>query len=244
MTRLERHMSAYMADLWVHCFLPSVEMVRDDFESFPVVRLEIANFVEALVKCCPDAFFEASLDDLEVLVGMMNHGAGTPDFVICSRYLKALVAVISCVEKATVAFKNEFYGRYYDTILCKAFDVLTDTIHKFAFTEELNLIKRLLSVQHYINDRDKLVELLLSPELYPRRQRPFYEQFVDLLRESVTNQMRFKDVLRDFVIEVKEYASNDADLFREEITQQRREKQDIDKQIPGLIGPADPDYFE
>jgi exportin-1 len=244
MTRLGRHMSVYMVDLWVLCFLPSVEMVRDDFESFPVIRLEIANFVEALVRHCQDAFFEASLDDLEVLVGMMNHGAGTPDFDICKRYLEAFVSVINCVERANVAFKNEFYGRFYEAILCKAFEVLTDTVHKFAFTGELNLIRKLLSVQHPINDRDMLVELLLSPELCPRRPRPFYENFVELLRESVANHIRFRDVLRDFVIEVKEYAIDDADLFREEMAEQQQKRRDIDRRIPGLMRPADPGSFE
>ena len=89
----------------------------------------------------------------------------------------------------------------------------------------------------------RLVEMLRTG--FPNLQVTQIETFVQGLFDLNGDLPLFKSHLRDFLIQSKDFAKDDPDLFREEIELVQQRKLDADReaslQVPGLIKPVDLD---
>jgi exportin-1 len=69
-----------------------------------------------------------------------------------------------------------------------------------------------------------------------RRKR--IEIFVLQMSKTCADSNAFKQVVRDFLIQLKEFESDNADLFEEEKELAQAAKQEQDMRVPGLVKPS------
>jgi len=69
-----------------------------------------------------------------------------------------------------------------------------------------------------------------------RRKR--IEIFVLHMTTTCADSNAFKQVVRDFLIQLKEFESDNADLFEEEKELAQAVKQEQDMRVPGLVKPS------
>jgi hypothetical protein len=205
----------------------------------------MAGFLEAFVKSCPDSLLTFPPDEINVVVAIIEWGARHPGFELCRAYLGVLHALVAMVEiRAPAQFKVGFFGMFYDRVLQTAFEVMADTVHKFAFPEQVQLIRKMLTIQCEPNRPDRLAEMLF--ENFQTHGQQFYRQLAVQMMENVSNEVSFRQGMKDFLIIVKEYSSADADLNADEIRARNDELSEVNRQVPGLTGPpnaADDDFL-
>ena len=64
------------------------------------------------------------------------------------------------------------------------------------------------------------------------------KQFVKRLSEYHNDINRFKGALRDFLIELKEWSGDNAELFLEEKERRVEEERQLHMRIPGMLKPS------
>ena len=156
---------------------------------------------------------------------------------------------------------NQFYQQYLLSILGDVFYVLTDADHKSGFRSQALLLARLISlvetgtVQARLFDPSSVPDPNMTNAVYLRgylsdllssafsnMQPAAIAHFVNLLFESSGDQNKFKLTLRDFLISLKEFTGDNADLYIEEKEAEadKVKKEEIEKgmRVPGMIKPS------
>lgn len=234
-SRVDQGMEPYVQPLLVNIFLPTCNMLSSDHTEFLDFRLDMISFLEALIKKCHRVLFSIPMEDFDVVEHMIEWGCENPDPEICKRNLVLLSTLFSTIEtSAPQQFKNAFYKTCYARAINCAFVVLTDTVHKFAFTEEVNLIEKMLQLRIEYNTPENIAEILTAG--VGRHDQGFFLSF--LRRLNPGNHVEFRAVMRDFLVLVGQLSSSDVDLFAEEINQQKAVEEEQLAQIPGMSGPT------
>jgi exportin-1 len=237
-TRLKEQLAVYVLPIWENVIHPSMALLQEEIDTFPDLRLEMAGFLDAFVKSCPDTLLTFPAEELDAVVAMLEMGARHPGFDICRSYLKVLHALVGMVEiRAQAQFKARFFAMFFDRMLQTAFEVMADTVHKFAFQEQVQLIRKMLSIPCQNNRPERLAEMLFAN--FQTHGQQFYLQLAAQMIESVPNEVAFRQGMKDFLILVKQYSSADADLNSDEIRARNEEISEVNRQVPGLMGPAE-----
>ena len=156
---------------------------------------------------------------------------------------------------------NQFYQQYLLSIIGDVFYVLTDADHKSGFRSQALLLARLISLvesgaasaplfdpsqvpdpsmTNAVFLRGYLSDLL--SKAFGNMQLAQIQHFVNLLFEASHDHARFKLTLRDFLISLKEFTGDNADLYIEEkeAEQDRVKQEEMEKgmRVPGMIKPS------
>ena len=156
---------------------------------------------------------------------------------------------------------DAFFQNFYTTILQDVFFVLTDSDHKAGFKYQSMLLARLF----YLVGADKIrgpiynseqaqpgtsnkeflqsfVANLLS-NAFPNLQAAQINNFIRSLFESTEDHNKFKLILRDFLIQLKEFAGDNAELFSEDREKAAQEQKDAEREramkVGGLLKPSE-----
>ncbi|XP_022744979.1 protein EXPORTIN 1A-like isoform X9 [Durio zibethinus] len=165
-------------------------------------------------------------------------------------------AVFQCTLEAS-EFCNQFYRTYFLTIEQEIFAVLTDTFHKPGFKLHVLVLQHLFCLvesgllteplwdsatvpYQYPNNgtfvREYTIKLLSTS--FPNMTAAEVTQFVNGLLESRNDVSTFKNHIRDFLVQSKEFSAQDnKDLYAEEAAVQRERERQRMLSIPGLIAP-------
>ncbi|OHS96306.1 exportin-1 [Tritrichomonas foetus] len=234
-------MSHFVTPIMFQLFKPSVELIASDFDAFMTFRIPLVFFMSNVIKICFASFMELSPEVIEIFVHSIEWGCQHPQFDICRGNFELLEKLYSTVEsKSTPAFKNAFYKSFFVSTINTVFDVMTDTVHKFAFMEQTRLLKRLLALQIEQNNPVDISQLLYQK--FQNREIHYFENVLSLLLQRIHSFPEFKEILRNFLIEVRQYSREDPDLFVEERNQEMQRNQMIMQEVPGMSGPANEEF--
>jgi exportin-1 len=237
-TRVKEQISPYVPHIWATVFHPTFAILRDDHDGFPDFRFAMAGFLEAFARHCPDTVLNFPPEEIDNVVAMLELGVQDPGDDICRAYLKAMYGMVSMVDgRASIDFKAPFFAAFFDRILQTAFSVMADTFHKFAFKEQVRLIRKLLLVGTALNNQARLAEMLFHN--FQTHDLKFYHELAGHMLENAGNEAVFQEGMKDFLILVKEYSYSDAHLNQDEIDAHNRAIAEANSQIPGLIGPPE-----
>lgn len=215
-------------------FLPAVEMIKNNYEDFIEFRIPIANFLKQIFINVPSSILSLNVEQIQVIEGVIEWGAEHPNQNICIEYLELILTLIQMVENiGNQQFKTFFYNSFYDSIFVKTFTNMTDTIHKFGFSQQVNIFQKLLSLKIEQNNPERIASLIYSQ--FPNRELQFYNLVFTRLYQYSNNQNAFRSLMRDLLIEVRQYSSKDPDLFIVEKQQEEARIAEENKQIPGLV---------
>jgi exportin-1 len=168
--------------------------------------------------------------------------------------------LLNNVSQLDRSVASAFYENYYITILQDVFFVLTDREHKSGFKFQAQILAQLCTVvdaglitgplspdnttanQQYV--RDYLMQLLQGA--FPNLQPGQVKQFVVGLFDLKASMDLFKQHLRDFLVQIKEFSGagdDNAALYLEEteakVAQQRRDELLNAMRVPGLVKPSE-----
>ena len=231
--KLKQPFSSNLPIILDKILIPSIQMISQDYENFFDFRISITNLILQIIKNCSAEFFNLPHEYIQVIEGAIEWGCEHPNVKICCSNLDLELKFLNLIEKhANASFKNYFYTNYYENLFLKMFYIMTDTIHKFAFTNQVNIFKKLLSIKTTQNNPENIASLLYNQ--FQNRNNQFYLLVINRLSSLVNNYDEFRATMRDLLIEIKQYSEQDPDLFKEEKLQKKKQIEEINNQVPGF----------
>ncbi|CAG8749182.1 22685_t:CDS:10 [Gigaspora margarita] len=240
----------------------TLNMINKDFSEYPEHRVGFFKLLRAINQHCfpalltlPPTQFKLIMDSIVWAFKHTMRDIADTGLNICLE----LINNISLQDQATA---NMFYSQYFLNLLQDVFFVLTDTDHKSGFKMQCTVLQRIFTLvesgavqaplfnptevtdptmtnQRFL--REYVMNLLQNA--FPHLQTNQVQHFVMGLFELNQDFTKFKLHLRDFLIQLKEFAGDNADLYLEEreaeAELQKKTAMENALKIPGLVKPAD-----
>eukprot|EP00993_Chasmostoma_nieuportense_P007598 NODE_86_length_3321_cov_122.116468_g80_i0.p1 GENE.NODE_86_length_3321_cov_122.116468_g80_i0~~NODE_86_length_3321_cov_122.116468_g80_i0.p1 ORF type:complete len:1072 (-),score=349.09 NODE_86_length_3321_cov_122.116468_g80_i0:63-3278(-) len=239
----------------------TLQMITKNFEDYPEHRINFFRLLKELNAHCFPSFL-AAVQQSKVIMDSIVWAFKHTERNIAETGLTILQDFLRNVLQSEVA--TPFYQVYFLSLLNDLFVVLTDTLHKTGFKLQCAIIQHMIQVvtrgcitaplSPQISSAEGNVayvqQYLLNlfttfPNLTRRQIEVFIKGMFDLQSELHT----FKTHIRDFLIQLKEFAAQDnTDLYDEEREAElQRKKEEMAKRletVPGLQQPSPPNPRE
>ncbi|KAL6320188.1 hypothetical protein AAG906_004697 [Vitis piasezkii] len=236
-------------------FQCTLEMITKNFEDYPEHRLKFFSLLRAIATHCFPALIRLSSQQLKLVMDSIIWAFRHTERNIAETGLNLLLEMLKNFQASE--FCNQFYRTYFLTIEQEIFAVLTDTFHKPGFKLHVLVLQHLFCLVEsgalteplwdvstvaypYPNNtmfvREYTIKLLSTS--FPNMTTSEVTQFVTGLFESRNDLSTFKNHIRDFLVQSKEFSAQDnKDLYAEEAAAQRERERQRMLSIPGLIAP-------
>ncbi|EQC30849.1 hypothetical protein SDRG_11331 [Saprolegnia diclina VS20] len=243
----------------------TLQMITRNFEDFPEHRVNFFKLLKAVNDYCFEALFTIPPEHQKLVVDSIVWAFKHTERNVADTGLETLYALLLNVRESPVIAAS-FYRSFYLSLLQDILVVLTDRLHKFGFKMHAAILRHMFTIVESNQVSIPLWESLPNPpQMGPNQTNAaFLKEYVaNMIGTSFpnmsSNQVRlfvvgcfdlgkdlahFKKHLRDFLVNVKEFAGEDnADLFLEEslaMTQQQLEMERASRlAVPGLIHPSE-----
>ncbi|TYH07822.1 hypothetical protein ES288_A08G265100v1 [Gossypium darwinii] len=236
-------------------FQCTLEMITKNFEDYPEHRLKFFSLLCAIATHCFHALIQLSSQQLKLVMDSIVWAFRHTERNIAETGLNLLLEMLKNFQASE--FCNQFYRTYFLTIEQEIFAVLTDTFHKPGFKLHVLILQQLFCLvessllteplwdaatvpYQYPNNgmfvREYTIKLLSTS--FPNMTAAEVTQLVNGLFESRNDLSTFKNHIRDFLVQSKEFSAQDnKDLYAEEAALQRERERQRMLSIPGLIAP-------
>ncbi|XVF56527.1 hypothetical protein PTKIN_Ptkin06aG0128200 [Pterospermum kingtungense] len=236
-------------------FQCTLEMITKNFEDYPEHRLKFFSLLRAIATYCFPALILLSSQQLKLVMDSIIWAFRHTERNIAETGLNLLLEMLKNFQASE--FCNQFYRTYFLSIEQEIFAVLTDTFHKPGFKLHVLVLQHLFCLVEsgllteplwdaatvpypYPNNgvfvREYTIKLLSTS--FPNMTAAEVTQFVNGLFESRNDLSTFKNHIRDFLVQSKEFSAQDnKDLYAEEAALQRERERQRMLSIPGLIAP-------
>ncbi|KAG8925963.1 Karyopherin transporter [Tulasnella sp. 419] len=242
-------------------FEPTLSMINQDFSEFPEHRVGFFKLLRAIDLNCfpallglPPAKFKLTMDSIMWAIKHTMRDIADTGLNLC-------IEVINNFASADPAIANAFFQGYFLSILQDTLFVLTDTDHKSGFKLQTVMLARLFNLVELNQIQAPLFDpaTVSNPSLtnqqflreysanllknaFPHLASVQVESFVLQLCEFHNDINKFKLSTRDFLIQLKEFSGDNAELFLEEkeLEAQRRaqEEREAAMRVPGMLKPS------
>lgn len=236
-------------------FQCTLEMITKNFEDYPEHRLKFFSLLRAIATHCFAALIRLSPQQLKLVMDSIIWAFRHTERNIAETGLNLLLEMLKNFQVSE--FCNQFYRTYFLTIEQEIFAVLTDTFHKPGFKLHVLVLQHLFCLVQSGAITEPLWDAATVPYPYPSNEIFVREytikllstsfpnmtpaevtQFVNGLFESKNDLSTFKNHIRDFLVQSKEFSAQDnKDLYAEEAAAQRERERQRMLNIPGLIAP-------
>ncbi|KAM0943808.1 putative importin-beta domain, armadillo-like helical, exportin-1/Importin-beta [Dioscorea sansibarensis] len=259
-TIINKYKGAMMEDvprIFEAVFQCTLEMITKNFEDYPEHRLKFFSLLRSIATHCFHALVQLSSQQLKLVMDSIIWAFRHTERNIAETGLNLLLEMLRNFQVSE--FRNQFHRTYFLTIEQEIFAVLTDTFHKPGFKLHVLVLQHLFCLVDsnslteplwdattvpypYPNNtifvREYTIKLLASS--FPNMTPAEVTQFVDGLFQSKNDLSIFKDHIRDFLVQSKEFSAQDnKDLYAEEAAAQREKERQRMLSIPGLIAPSE-----
>ncbi|ORX53573.1 nuclear export factor CRM1 [Hesseltinella vesiculosa] len=247
-------------------FETTLGMITKDFSEFPEHRTGFYNMIRAINQQCFAALLELAPAQFKLVVDSIVWGFKHTMRDIADVGLQICYELIQNISQTDASVSGGFYQSYFLSILQDIFFVLTDRDHKSGFkgqTEDLALLFNLVTTNRIqvpldpsqVSDptitNQRFLEGYVTHLLqnaFPHLQSGQIKVFVMAMFEYNNVPAKFKLEVRDFLIQLKEFAGENADLYLEEkeaeMEQKRKAEREKALSIPGMVKPSDMDEDE
>uniref|UniRef100_A0A5B6Z553 Putative exportin-1 n=1 Tax=Davidia involucrata TaxID=16924 RepID=A0A5B6Z553_DAVIN len=236
-------------------FQCTLEMITKNFEDYPEHRIKFFSLLCAIARHCFPALIRLSSQQLKLVMDSIIWAFRHTEWNIAETGLSLLLVMLKNFQASE--FCNQFYQTYFLTIEQEIFAVLTDTFHKPGFKLHVLVLRHLFCLVESGSLTEPLWDVSTVPYPYPNNAMFIHEytikllgtsfpnmtatevtQFVNGLYESRNDLSTFKNHIRDFLVQSKEFSAQDnKDLYAEEAAAQRERERQRMLTIPGLIAP-------
>jgi len=242
-------------------FEPTLNMINQDFLEYPEHRTGFYKLLRAINMSCFPALLTLEPPQFKLFMDSMIWGIKHTMRDISETASNLCLEVINNFSTADPSVSNSFFQQYFLSVMQDIFFVLTDTDHKSGFKLQSLILARLFqlvetgaitvplydpstvpdpSVSNAVFLRDYTASLLQTA--FPHVRTAQVQMFVLKLAEFHSDINRFKLALRDFLIQLKEFEGDNADLFLEEkeaeAQRKAQEEREAAMRIPGMLKPS------
>lgn len=250
---LEGHITMEVPKIFDAVFECTLEMINKDFEEFPEHRTNFFLLLQAVNNHCFAAFLNIPPTQFKLVLDSIIWAFKHTMRNVADTGLQILLKLLQNIEQHESAAPS-FYLTYLTDILQHVFSVVTDTSHTASLSMHATILAYIFS----------LVETgRVNCQLGPTPDNVLYikEFTASLLRSAfphlTDNQIKimvqgmfnldhdipaFKEHLRDFLVQIREYTGeDDSDLFLEErekaLQTAQSEKRRVQLSVPGILNP-------
>ncbi|GFQ86528.1 exportin-1 [Trichonephila clavata] len=256
--RLEGVITPEIPKIFDHVFECTLDMINKDFEEFPEHRTNFFHLLNKAVEFCFPALMNIAPAQFKLVLDSIIWAFKHTMRNVADTGLNILEQLLHNIEDDE-ARAQSFYQTYYTDILQHLFSVVTDTSHSAGLAAQATILAYMFSLV----ERGKITVPLNPVEQASGQNNIIYiQEFVAHLLKTafahlsdaqikITVQgffnldediLLFKEHLRDFLVQIREFAGeDDSDLFLEEreafLLEAQEEKQRINKSVPGILNP-------
>jgi exportin-1 len=241
----------------------TLEMINKDFHEYPDFRVEFFKLLQAINLHCFAALLKLDGRQFKLIIDSCMWASKHDNREVENTGLSMCLELINNMADTDTQTASIFFRQFYIPILQDVLFVLTDSDHKAGFKTQSMLLARMFQLVQ----SGKITEPIYTPDQAApgTSNKQFVEQYTaNLLQQAFQNlkeiqiqhfvegcftlnddPTRFKTHLRDFLISLKEFAGDNAELYAEEREQEKKMMQDAERErnikVGGLIKPADLD---
>ncbi|CAE6435361.1 unnamed protein product [Rhizoctonia solani] len=240
----------------------TLEMISKDFAEYPEHRSGFFKLLRAIDMYCFPALLSLPAMQFKLLFDSIIWAIKHTMRDIADTGLNLLLEIVNNFASAEEAIANSFFQQYYLPMLQDTFFVLTDSDHKSGFKHQSLMLQRLFQLVESNSIHAPLFDPSTQPNPPPTNQQFLREYTATLLKNAfphlTSSQIqsfvvglcdtcndigKFKLLLRDFLISLRESSNEDnAELYLEEkeAEQQRKlaEERAAAERVPGMLKPS------
>ncbi|XP_054260952.1 exportin-1 [Macrosteles quadrilineatus] len=253
--KLEGHITSEVPKIFDAVFECTLEMINKDFEEYPEHRTYFFLLLQAVNNHCFPAFLSIPPPQFKLVLDSIIWAFKHTMRPVADTGLQILYQLMLNVEQHEQASQS-FYVTYFTDILQHVFSVVTDTSHTAGLLMhatilahmfklvELNRIavplSRNANVDNVTYIQDYVATLLKTafPHLSDNQIKLTVQGMFSLNHDIPA----FKEHLRDFLVQIREYTGeDDTDLYLEEremaLRVAQEEKRRVQMSVPGILNP-------
>ncbi|CAI5755641.1 unnamed protein product [Candida verbasci] len=243
----------------------TLDMIKNDFIEYPEHRVEFYKLLKEINSKSFQGLLQLSGEAFQSLINAALWAFKHNNREVEDNGLSLTLELLENVEKlGDTPFTRAFYTNFYFQILSDTLWVFTQPDHKAGFRYQAQLLATLI---HLVQD-DVIKVSLYTPDQAPQgtSNQEFLKQylsnllssafenlkqeqlitFLTVLTTTYNDLFKFRSILRDFLVQLKEFGgepteylfAEDKRLEKEEQDKKQREK---DLQVGGLIRPSEMD---
>ncbi|CAE6441193.1 unnamed protein product [Rhizoctonia solani] len=240
----------------------TLEMISKDFAEYPEHRSGFFKLLRAIDMYCFPALLSLPAMQFKLLFDSIIWAIKHTMRDIADTGLNLLLEIVNNFASAEESIANSFFQQYYLPMLQDTFFVLTDSDHKSGFKHQSLMLQRLFQLVESNSIHAPLFDPSTQPNPPPTNQQFLREYTATLLKNAfphlTSSQIqsfvvglcdtcndigKFKLLLRDFLISLRESSNEDnAELYLEEkeAEQQRKlaEERAAAERVPGMLKPS------
>jgi exportin-1 len=245
-----------------NCFECTLDMINKDFSEYPEHRVEFFKLLRAINQRCFPALIKLDQTHFKLVIDSCMWASKHDNRLVEGEGLNMCIELVENMASNTDQQTCDgFFQSFYTTILQDVFFVLTDSDHKAGFKYQSMLLARLF----WLVGANKISSPIYTPEqaaagtsnkdflqnfvanllsnAFPNLQGAQIANFIKQLFESTEDLPKFKLILRDFLIQLKEFAGDNAELFQEDKERAAQEAKEQERErmakVGGLLKPSE-----
>ena len=254
--KLQAAMTADVPRVFEAVFKCTLDMVTTNFEDFPDHRSNLFNLLRAINHHC----FPALLTDqsnFTLIIESIKWAFKHTERNVAETGLHTLLELLQNVRNSQAHVLNAFYQSYYLGLLQDVFSVLTDTLHKPGFKLQAMILAHLFmavesgAITAPLWPQDGSVTCTSNPQYlrelllqmfttsFPNLAQPLLTRTIQLMFENSQDQAAFKQHLRDFLVQLKEFGETFGEELQrqEDLDSKATELRKRQEAVPGLLNP-------
>jgi len=261
-TRLQGLLTPQVPAILDAVFECTLEMISKDFAEYPEHRAGFFKLLRAMDMYCFPALLSLPALQFKLLFDSVIWAIKHTMRDIADTGLNLLLEIVNNFAGAEEPIANAFFQQYYLSMLQDTFFVLTDSDHKSGFKHQSLMLQRLFQLVESNSIHAPLFDASTQPNppssnqqflreytatllknAFPHLQPSQIQSFIVGLCETCGDIAKFKLLLRDFLISLRESSNDDnAELYLEEkeAEQQRKvaEERAAAERVPGMLKPS------
>lgn len=258
---LQGMMTEQVPGIFDAVFECTLDMINKDFSEYPEHRVEFFKLLRAINQRCFPALLKLDQHHFKLVIDSCMWASKHDNRAVEGEGLNMCIELIQNMAETDQETCDAFFQNFYTTILQDVFFVLTDSDHKAGFKYQSLLLARLFwlvgadkirgsiysseQAQQGTSNKDFLQNFVaqLLGNAFPNLQSNQITSFIRQLFDSTEDSPKFKLILRDFLISLKEFAGDNAELYQEDREKAAQEQKDAEREramnVPGLLKPSE-----
>jgi hypothetical protein len=235
-SRFSREVANKWGDIFSVLYHPVLDMIKDDFVKFEGFRPQFFSFMGTIIRALPGFVLSLSQDDLNVFVESLKWGANHPQTHISEKATSLLQEFVAMMGKKLESdVVGQFTERYGVPLFLFALRLMTDTVHKFAFAYQVDLIRGVFGLPHIKDFAYQMMRGMM--EAFPDKNPQDLGAALGDMWVNAGQGCALNRTCKDFLIYVRHILPRDPDLMKDEKERLMAEWREKLKDVPGLAEP-------
>jgi len=254
--KLKSYITIQIPKIFDAVFECTLDMINKDFEEHPEHRTNFFTLLQAVNAHCFPAFLSIPPQQFKLVLDSIIWAFKHTMRNVADTGLSILFQLLQNVSSHPEAAQS-FYQTYYTDILQHMFSVVTDTSHTAGLTMHATILAYMFTLVESekvtvpLNSADKTVTNMVHIQGFVANllKSAFPHLSDNQIKITVTGLFNlnqdipgFKDHLRDFLVQIREFTGeDDTDLYLEEretaLKAAQEEKRKVQMSVPGILNP-------